>query len=93
MVDEISYKDIKITNTSWETVFDMYSKNYTPEKASKELVRLDESLEDSKTERSIEPYEVDGKIRRRISKFYKKYKTNNDRPIIYDTKIIMYVND
>lgn len=80
MVDEISYKDIKITNTSWENVFDMYNKKYTPEKASRELIRLDEDLSENIANRikSLEPYEIDGKVRRRISKFYKKYKTNNE---------------
>jgi hypothetical protein len=80
MVDEISYKDIKITNTSWESVFDMYNKKYTPEKASKELIRLDEALSENIANRikSLEPYQVDGKARRRISKFFVKYKKKDE---------------
>lgn len=84
MVDEISYKDIKITNTSWDSVFDMYDKKYSPEKASKELIKLDESV-NTNIQSYLEPYEIGGKARRRISKFYKKY--TKDKEIDLDSII------
>lgn len=41
--DEVFLKDIKITNVTWEDIFDLYNKNYNPDKAVNALIRLDES--------------------------------------------------
>jgi len=49
VADEVYFKDIKITNTKWEDIFDLYDKGFSPQKAAAVIIKLDENLSNIKT--------------------------------------------